>query len=118
MGDEFPPLERPGCGLAERRKRVQLRAVGLERLFHRRRDDLPRAFGFEDAAFAVFRFERDDGADPYLGGLFEEPFEAVGVFGRRHGHYQPVGERFPLRLRRGDAHHTSLWVVVGDLATK
>lgn len=50
---------------------MQHGAVGLERLFQRRGDDLLAPLGLEDPAFAVFRFQRHDGRDAHLGGFFQ-----------------------------------------------
>ena len=118
MGDELPPLGDGQHRFAEGGERMQHGAVGLERLFQRRGDDLLAPLGLEDPAFAVFRFQRHDGRDAHLGGFFQKPLETLRILGRRDGHRQRVRQFFEPGFGADDPHGATPGIVVGDFATK
>ena len=99
VGDEPAPLERRFEHLPQGCEGPELGPERLERLLDGRRDDLFAPLRPEDPPLAVVGFERHDGRDPHLGGLFEEPLEAVGVLGRRDAHDEPVGQGLEIVYR-------------------
>ena len=75
---------------------------GFEGLLCRGEGDASGAVGLEDATLGAVADKRDYAFDAELGGLFDGPLEAVGVFGRTDAKCESVGKCAPSLLGRVD----------------
>ena len=90
MRYEFHAVKRYAYHFLYRRQFVQLWTVGLQGLLDGTCHYPFAPFAFERPAFAAAAFDGDDTVDARFCRLFQKPFVAVGILGRRDGHRHSV----------------------------